>query len=101
GHNETTTVKPSGETKVVGESQVSREIAEGQTVPAAGLATTDTEAARGNQTNSIAPLPKKKRTTKGKAAQKAKDDKPSEAIHEPSLSAEQVEEEVSEVSKTV
>ncbi|MCI87830.1 hypothetical protein A2U01_0109115, partial [Trifolium medium] len=53
-----------------------------------------------NQENLIAPPPTKKRTNKGKVAQKAKADKSSEAIPEPSLSAEPVEEEISEVSKT-
>ncbi|MCI13063.1 hypothetical protein A2U01_0034175, partial [Trifolium medium] len=62
----------------------------------------DTETAGGSQANTIAPIPRKKRTTKGKAVQKAKADKPSGAIPEPSLSVEQEEEEeVSEVSKTV
>ncbi|MCI02562.1 hypothetical protein A2U01_0023595 [Trifolium medium] len=101
GHEEPTIIKPSGETLVVGEVQVSRDVTEGQSVPGVGLATTDEVAAGGNQANTIASLLKKERTTKSKAAQKAKADKSSKAIPEPSLSAEQEEEEVSEVSKAV
>ncbi|MCH94221.1 hypothetical protein A2U01_0015178, partial [Trifolium medium] len=67
-----TIVKPSGETQVVDEVQVLRDIAEGQSVPAAGLATTDTIAAEENQANLIALPPKKKEPTKAKLHRRQK-----------------------------
>ncbi|MCH79871.1 hypothetical protein A2U01_0000632 [Trifolium medium] len=101
GHEDITIVKPSGEAKVVEKTQVSGEIAEGLTAPAANLATTEPDAAVGVDASLVAPPPKKKKVTKAKAAHKTKADKPSGANPEPSHSAEPVEEEISEVSKTV
>ncbi|MCI75731.1 hypothetical protein A2U01_0097000, partial [Trifolium medium] len=75
------------ETQVVGEVQDSGAVAEGQSILAANLATTDTEAAGENLANPIAS-PQKKKRTKAKAAQKTKADKSSDAILEPSHSVE-------------
>ncbi|MCH97319.1 hypothetical protein A2U01_0018313, partial [Trifolium medium] len=72
GHDETTIVKPSGETLVVGEVQVLRDVAEGQSVPAAGLATTDEVAAEGNQASIIAPFLKRKEQLKAKLYRRQK-----------------------------